>query len=226
MDFRRNKCYNVSKIPLWLGQSGKMDGCVRMNISELREIFKNHNDVMKTSELYDAGLLKHEVKKFVVTKKMERVVKGYYKLYDEDISDIKLISILIPEGVLCFDTALFYYGYSDRTPMEWHIAVYKDISKSKVNLDYPYIKPYYIERSILEMGVEEVVIEDVRVKIYNRDRLICDCLKYENKMDVELFNKAIKGYINDPKKNISKLMEFAKIRGITKKVYDKIGTWL
>jgi len=56
--------------------------------------------------------------------------------------------------------------------------------------------------------------------------LICDCLTYENKMDVELFNKAIQGYINDPKKNISKLMEFAELRNVTKKVYDKIGMWL
>lgn len=197
-----------------------------MNNEKIRDIFNKHSDVMKTIELYDAGVSKHVLKKLTDTGILERITKGYYKLFDEEISDIKLISILIPEGVLCFDTALFYYGYSDRTPMAWHIAVCKDISKSKVRLDYPYIKPYFIERNILKMGVEEVTIEDVRVKMYSRDRLICDCLKYENKMDVELFNKAIQAYINDPKKNISKLMEFAKARGITKKVYDKIGTWL
>jgi hypothetical protein len=45
-------------------------------------------------------------------------------------------------------------------------------------------------------------------------------------MDVEIFNKAIINYVADPKKNISKLMEIAKIRGVEKKVYDKIGTWL
>jgi predicted transcriptional regulator of viral defense system len=203
-----------------------MDEELKMNSTEIKDIFNKHSGVMKTRELYDAGVLKHELKKLTDTGILERITKGYYKLFDEEISDIKLISILIPEGVLCFDTALFYYEYSDRTPMEWHIAVYKDISKAKVRLDYPYIKPYFIERKILNMGVEEVTIEDVRVKIYSRDRLICDCLKYENKMDVELFNKAIQAYINDPKKNISKLMEFAKARGVTKKVYDKIGTWL
>jgi hypothetical protein len=54
-------------------------------------------------------------------------------------------------------------------------------------------------------------------KIYSRDRLICDCLTYENKIDVGLFNKAIQGYVNGPKKNISKLMEFAELRNVTKK---------
>lgn len=91
---------------------------------------------------------------------------------------------------------------------------------------YPNIKPYFIEKELLEFGVEEAVIENVNVKIYSRDRFICDCLAYENKMDVELFNKAIQGYINDPKKDISKLMELAVIRNVTKKVYNKIGMWL
>lgn len=197
-----------------------------MNTNQLIKLFAKHNGVVRTYELNKIGITQYYIKKYMEANMIERVTQGYYKLCDEDISDIKLISILIPEGVLCFDTALFYYGYSNRTPVEWHIAVYKDISKSKVRLDYPYIRPYFIERKILNMGVEEVTIEDVRVKMYSRDRLICDCLKYENKMDVELFNKAIQAYINDPKKNISKLMEFAKARGVTKKVYDKIGTWL
>ncbi len=197
-----------------------------MEIDNIKSIFKNQNDIMKTEELYKKGMTKYELSKLIKSNVLERVTKGYYKLATEEISDFKLISILIPDGVLCFDSALFYYGYSDRTPMEWHIAVNKDISKSKLKLDYPYIKPYFIEKKLLEIGVEETIIENVKVKIFSRDRLICDCLAYENKMDVELFNKAIQGYIKDPKKNISKLMEFAELRNVTKKVYDKIGMWL
>ena len=197
-----------------------------METYNLKNIFERYDGVMKTKELYKNGVSKYDIKKLTDTHVLERITQGYYKLYNEEISDIKLISILIPDGVLCFDSALFYYGYSDRAPVEWHIAVNKDISKSKVKLDYPYVKPYFIEKKLLEIGVEEAVIENMKVKIYSRDRLICDCLTYENKMDVELFNKAIQGYINDPKKNISKLMEFAELRNVTKKVYDKIGMWL
>lgn len=197
-----------------------------MIINKLSNIFEKYNGVMKTSELYDVGIKKHEITKLVEDHILERVTQGYYKLYDVDMNDLQLISAIIPNAVLCFDTALFYYGYSDRTPAQWHIAMYRGISRSKAKLDYPYIKPYFIISSLLEMGVEEVIIDGVKVKIYSRDRLICDCLKYENKIDVEIFNKAIISYISDPKKNVSKLMEFAKIRGITKKIYDKIGIWL
>ena len=45
-----------------------------------------------------------------------------------------------------------------------------------------------------------------KVRIYDRDRTICDVLKNMSKMDKEIFNKAIQGYVNDPKKNIPNLM--------------------
>jgi predicted transcriptional regulator of viral defense system len=197
-----------------------------MKLIEIRKIFQENNGIMKTSELYKNGITKYEIKKFTDSEFFERISTGYYKLYEEEISDVKLISILLPEAVLCFDTALYNYGYSDRTPTEWHLAIDKDISKSRVRIDYPYIKAYYVEHNLIYLGVEDIIIEDIRMKIYSRDRLICDCLKYERKMDVEIFNKAIINYIKDPMKNVSKLLEIAKIRGVEKKVYDKIGTWL
>jgi len=199
---------------------------VIMNIEEIEIIFAINGEILKTSELYRNGITKYEVKKYVDMGVLERVSQGYFKLSATEISDAKLIALMIPDAVLCLDTALFYYGYSDRTPRAWHIAVNKDSSKAKVRIDYPFIKAYFVEREILDVGVERIVMNDVELKIYSRDRLICDCLKYEKKMDVETFNKALLNYINDPKKNISKLIEYAKIRGVTKKVYDKIGTWL
>jgi hypothetical protein len=45
-------------------------------------------------------------------------------------------------------------------------------------------------------------------------------------MDRESFNKAIQGYIADPQKNISKLIEYSKKRNIAKKVKMIIGVWL
>ncbi|PKM53292.1 MAG: hypothetical protein CVV00_13015 [Firmicutes bacterium HGW-Firmicutes-5] len=197
-----------------------------MEVIELEKLFHENNGIMKTSDMYKNGVTKYEIKKYTDTLVLERISKGYYKLYAEDMSDIKIISLLIPDAVLCFDSALYNYGYSDRTPSEWHLAIDKDTSKSRVRIDYPYIKAYYIEHNLVHLGVEEIVIEGIEVKIYSRERLICDCLKYERKMDVEIFNKAIINYVADPKKNISKLMEIAKIRGVEKKVYDKIGTWL
>lgn len=197
-----------------------------MTNAEVRNLFMKHEGILKASDLKKHGLSNYEISKLIDAEIIERIMKGYYKLSELDMSEIEIISVLLPGSVLCLDSALYYYGYSDRTPMEWHLAVDKDISKSKVQIDYPYIKAYFIEPSLLTIGVEKIDIEGTEVNIFSRDRLICDCLKYESKMDVEVFNKAIINYVKDAKKNISKLMEYAKLRGVEKKVYDKIGMWL
>lgn len=197
-----------------------------MNVKLIEDMFRNHDGVMKTSELYDNGITKYELKKYLESNILERISKGYYKMVNQEISDIGIVSRVVPSAVLCFDSALFHYGYSDRIPSSIHIAINKDISKSKVKFDYPFVKAYFVEPFLLELGVEKITIDDTEMLIYSRDRLICDCLYYENKMEIELLNKAITNYIKDPKKNISKLMEYAKIRKVEKKVYDKIGIWL
>ena len=64
------------------------------------------------------------------------------------------------------------------------------------------------------------------IRIYDKDRVICDCLRYRKKMDKEIFNKAIQNYIADPEKSIPKLLEYAgplRVKNIAK---DLIGVWL
>lgn len=185
------------------------------------------NPIIRTVDLNNIGLFSREIAELIDAGKLERIKQGYYRLAEsENNSDAKLISDLYPDGVLCMTTALFYYGYSDRTPLTWDIAVDRNTSKARFNIDYPYVKPYYIDKAHLEYGITEAVYEDFILKIFDRDRLICECIKHENKMDREIYNKAIQAYINDSKKNITNLLDYAKRRNIHKKVRERIGVWL
>ena len=47
-----------------------------------------------------------------------------------------------------------------------------------------------------------------------------------DKMDKEIFNKAIQNYIADPEKRIPKLMEYAEPLRVKKTAKDLIGVWL
>ena len=142
------------------------------------------------------------------------------------LSEAAQVAQLFPDGVLCMYTALFYYRYSDRTPLEWNIAVDRDTSKSRFNLDYPFVQPYYMKKEFLSFGIATADYGDCTMQIFDRDRLICECIFYENKMDRETYNKAIQGYVADAKKNVPKLLEYAEKRRILKKVKDRIGVWL
>lgn len=185
-------------------------------------------ELIRTSELNGLSIYSKEISELVESGYIERVKQGYYRIVEhtEDHSEAKLISQLYPDGIICMVSALFYYGYSDRTPINWDIAIDRNVSKARFNIDYPYVKPYYIDKVHLEYGVTEGQYEDCVLKIFDRDRLICECIKHENKMDREIYNKAIINYINDPGKNVTNLLDYAKKRNVHKKVRERIGVWL
>ena len=188
----------------------------------------SNQELIKTSELNGLSIYSKEISELVESGYIERVKQGYYRIVEhtEEHSEAKLISQLYPDGIICMVSALFYYGYSDRTPINWDIAIDRNVSKARFNIDYPYVKPYYIDKAHLEYGVTEGQYEDCVLKIFDRDRLICECIKHENKMDREIYNKAIINYINDPGKNVTNLLDYAKKRNIHKKVRERIGVWL
>jgi predicted transcriptional regulator of viral defense system len=196
-------------------------------IEEIKKIFNQHGDVMRTKDLVAAKIYYADIQKLLNADFIEKIKRGYYHLVDsKNVSEANIINHLFPEAILCLDTALFYYGYSDRTPSVWHLAVDKDIQKSRFKIDYPFIKPYFWESNIVAIGITEGEIDNNKVRIYDKDRTICDCLRYMGKMDKEVFNKAIQNYIRDEKKSITNLLDYAKKLRVHKKVKDLIGVWL
>jgi predicted transcriptional regulator of viral defense system len=194
---------------------------------EIRWLFEQHGYVMRTAELRAAKIYYEDIQKLLADGIIEKIKQGYYHLIDEyNYSEANIIRRLFPDAVLCMNTALFYYGYSDRTPAEWHLAVDKDISKYRVKIDYPFVKTYFFESGLLHLGVTEGRFDQTALNVYDRDRTICDCLRYMGKMDKEILNKAIQGYVKDPKKNIPNLTQYAKPLRVQQKVKDLIGVWL
>ncbi|MDI6638551.1 MAG: hypothetical protein QME82_06555 [Bacillota bacterium] len=62
--------------------------------------------------------------------------------------------------------------------------------------------------------------------MYDRERTICDVIRHAAKLDVETVNKAIQAYVRDGRKNITRLMEYARRFRIQRKVHDLVGVWL
>lgn len=214
-------------MPLYDYGSGK---CVVqiMDMNTLKRKFKDNGGIIRTAEFTALKIDYRGIQKLIASGKIEKIKNGYYHWIENksELSEQALIAKLYPDGVICMYSALFYYKYTDRTPLNWDIAVNKDVSKARFKIDYPYVQPYYMEPDSLTFGVTAADYGDCTMQIFDRDRLICECLKYESKMDRETFNKAIQAYINDPKKNVAKLLEYARKRRIGKRVKDLIGVWL
>lgn len=196
-------------------------------INAVRKIFSKHDNIMTTAQLDSYRIYYADIQQLLNEGFIEKIKRGYYhwtETYGEQ--EIKIINRLFPDAVLCMETALFYYQYSDRNPAEWNITIDKNVSRSRTNIDYPFVKAYRVEPALVPIGEAKGSINFVDVRIYDRDRTICDVLRNMNKMDKEIFNKAIQGYVKDPKKNIPNLMEYAKVLRMQKRVKELIGVWL
>lgn len=193
----------------------------------LYDTFEKSGSVLKTSDLKNIGINSRQIKKLVEEEIIRRIKQGYYELNEVIYPEEVLIAKLFPDAVIYLESALNYYGYTDRIPKTWQIAVNKDSEKTQYKkLRYPKIKPFYIEKKYLEIGLDSIDIGGINIKIFNRDRTICDILRYKNKIENEVFNNAIQNYLKDPKKNITKLYEYSKKLKVLKKVETYIGVWL
>lgn len=198
-----------------------------MDVQRCKQIFEHYGGMMRTKELEQEKIYYHNIQQLMEAGHMEKVRYGYYQWVDpDDFSEVGTVSRLFPDGIFCMDTALRYYRYSDRTPEQWHLAVSKDSGKSRFHIDYPFVKPYFLEPAVLELGLTKGNMDGHDVRIYDKDRVICDCLRYRNKMDKEIFNKAIQNYINDPGKSISNLLEYAEPLRVKRIAKELIGVWL
>ena len=197
------------------------------DVQYYKSIFDKYGGMMRTTQLAEEKIFYPQREKLIADGYVEKIRRGYYQwINPDDFSEVGTVIRLFPDAILCMDTALRYYGYSDRTPGDWHLAVSKDSGKSRFKIDYPFVKPYYVEPAVLELGLTTGTMDGHAIRIYDKDRLICECLRYRNKMDKEIFNKAIQKYIADPKKSIPKLMEYAGPLRVKKLAKDLIGVWL
>lgn len=193
---------------------------------KLEKEFKKHGGVLKTSELNDLGISSRKINRLIEDNIISRIKHGFYELENYITQEEVIIARLFPDAVIFLESALREYNYTDRIPSAWQIAVNKHSNKKQYEIDYPFIEPYYIEPKFMEVGVDIKIIDGVEIRIYDRDRTLCDILRYEKKIENEVFTRSIKNYIKDPNKNVRNLYEYADIFNIKNKVQTYIGMWL
>lgn len=195
-------------------------------LQAIYQMIEEKGGIAKTAELATLGIDYRRLQQFVSEGKLERVKSGYYSAGFREKPEESMIPVLFPDGVLCMETALYYHGYLKERPYVWHIAIDKNTSKSRFKMDYPIVQPYYSEPSVLELGVTSVELAGQQMKIYEKERVICDCLKYEDKMDRVCLKRGLLGFLADGDKDIARLMKYAKERRVVEKVRNRIGVWL
>ena len=114
-------------------------------------------------------------------------------------------------------TALFLYGLSNRIPIKYDITINNGYNGSLQMVEN--VNLFYTKKELLNLGVTYYKLDSGNIiKVYDLDKTICDIIKNKNKIDRELFNKAIREYFYSKNKNTLKLYEYARKMNIYNKV--------
>ena len=191
-----------------------------------KRIIINSDGIATTFDFKIAGLEKYSVSNLCKEGLIVRIRHGYYSLPDSLVAEEQLLSKLLPEGIVCLESALYHYGYSDYAPLSWSVAVPRTISQSKLKIEGLQLNVHYVPKTNYSLGKTAAIFNGISLHVYDKERTICDCFKYRNQMDSETFAKAINAYSVDKEKNLSNLSKYAKQLRVYKKVMEMMEVLL
>ena len=198
----------------------KVGDCVDLRAA-VRDVIVSKGGIAKSADFVAAGIRAVDVVSLCNAGYLDRVRHGYYQMAEQsDATEEQMLATLIPQGIVCVESALFHYGYSDFAPRKWSVAVPRSVSRAKLDVDALPVQTYFVQQDLYELGKTTGNFHGVTLPVYDRERTICDCFKYRSRLDTELFSKALNAYANDPQKNLNSLSTYAKKLRVYKKVIE------
>ena len=83
-------------------------------------------------------------------------------------------------------------------------------------MGYPPIRYFYYSEKVYNTGCEIILIGGYPVKIYNIEKTLADCVKFRNKIGMDVVIEALKMYWLRKGTKINKLYEYAKVNRVEK----------
>ncbi|MDR7314881.1 type IV toxin-antitoxin system AbiEi family antitoxin domain-containing protein [Brevibacillus nitrificans] len=175
---------------------------------KVQNIFERQKGFARTKDFLNNGISNYYIRKLETQGEIIRIKQGLYRYskyegnhYDEFVE----VSKIIPKGVMCLLSALAYYELTTYNPWEYQIAIYRGTKKPSLP-DYPPIKVVYFSETQYQYGIDEIEIDGNKVKIYDREKTICDIIRYREKIGIDVMKEGLRNYLQRPEKNITKLV--------------------
>ena len=186
---------------------------------KILKIVEKNNGYVTTKEVVENGINKIFLTNMVRNGTLVRISRGYYGLPNYIEDEYYKIASKSRNARFSMATALYLHNLSDRTPLVYNITLpfgYSGVLQKEKNVILNFVK-----RELLDLGVIEITSPfGIKIKVYDIERTICDIIKNKNKMDAEIFSKALKDYAKSKNKNLSKLTKYANAMNIEKKVSE------
>lgn len=150
-------------------------------------------------------LLQHmtefEFRQLLKKNQLIRIQKGIYQYAHIDLpdNDMILAQDLFPQAVISMFTAASYYDLTNIIPSSIQLTLPSNKSRRLPLPSYPQIELFFAHEKILDLGIEIISVEDHPIRIYNRERVVCDMFRYLPRVGLDAALDIFKNYMHDKK---------------------------
>ena len=138
-----------------------------------------------------------------------QVRRGVYANIDQLSGNMIDIESVVPDGILCLWSAWSIHELTTSMPQAFHIAIKRD--RKVTTPSFPKIELHSYTKKLLDIGSMQMTMDGFTFRIYDVERCVCDAVKFRNKVGMDVCSEIINNYLERPERNISKLMDYARL---------------
>jgi len=180
-------------------------------ILQARQQFRRHGGILRTGEAIAAGIHPRTLYAMRASGVVETMARGVYRLAGlPPLADPDLVTVAmrIPDAVVCLVSALAFHELTTQIPHEVHIAIRRSARSPK--LDHPPLRVYRFTGLAFDTGIEDHLVDHVKLRVYSPEKTLADCFKYRNRIGLDIVLEALRAYRKRRKRDIQKVLECAR----------------
>lgn len=216
-DYQENLSYSFVCDIVFTNEYDK-GGDLMLQKDLVTELLKNNKGILTSGEAKEAGVAYKTLQRMCLAGEIEKLEQGLYMDPDQMEDEYLLTQYRCKKGIFSHETALYFHGLTDRTPFQLMLTIPSGYNTRLLKEKEKY-KFFYISEKLHTIG--RITMETPfghQVKVYDKERTICDCLKKKDQLDHDLVNEAVKRYMKTSGADFSKLLKYAEVLNIKEMV--------
>ena len=187
----------------------------------IKQIMNTNNGMLSTRMIEPLNISRQYLSIMENNNDIEKVSRGIYLSPNAFEDSYFSFQQKYKKAIFSHMNALYFYGMTEEFPYNYTVTVPQSYHVDTVNEK---CNVFYVSDDIYELGIVEIETPNGnKVRVYDKERCICDIIRSKGRMDSEQVKKTIKQYMQSRDKDIAKLSEYSKKIGINKKVMEMVG---
>ena len=145
--------------------------------------------VLTYQECIDKYGSDYQIKKEIGNGTLFMKEKGIYSTL-RNVSEIEVIMRKYPKTVCTGESAFYYHSLTDVIPDHYTLAT----RRTDTRIKDPRIRQSFAKDDIFEAGITEIQYNNSAIRIYNKERMLIELLRFKAKTPLDYYKEIINNY--------------------------------